>query len=204
VTTDLELLDAWRGGDTEAGNALFDRHFDALYRFFANKVGDGIDDLVQQTLLGCVKGRDRFREESTFRTYLFATARNVLYKHFERRNRDAARLDYESASVADLGESPSALIAARAEQRVLATALRRIPLDDQIALELYYWGNMTGPELAAALELTEPAVRSRLRRALERLRAAVAQVAASPEESATITTDLDKWAASLRQDVRGG
>jgi len=198
MRTDLELLHAWRGGDEHAGGELFDRHFDALYRFFGNKVGDGIDDLVQQTLLGCVQGRERFREDSSFRTYLFATARNVLYQHFDRRGRDAARIDYGTVSVIDLGESPSRVLDGRAEQRLLATALQRLPIDDQIALELRYWQGLTGPELVDVLGIPEPAVRSRLRRALERLRGLIAQLAASPAELDSITADLERWADSLR------
>jgi RNA polymerase sigma-70 factor (ECF subfamily) len=200
---DLELLDAWRSGDEDAGNELFDRHFEALYRFFRNKIGDGMDDLVQLTMLACVKGRDRFRQDSSFRTYLFATARNVLYQHFDKRGREAERMDYGTVSVMDLGESPSRVVAARNEQRLLAGALRRLPLDDQIALELYYWESLSGPELAAALELTEPAVRSRLRRALERLRAAIAELATSPAELESVSTDLERWVESLREAQAG-
>ena len=203
MSSDLELLDAWRTGDEDAGNALFDRHFDALYRFFRNKIGDGIDDLVQQTMLGCVNGRDRFRQDSSFRTYLFATARNILYQHFDRRVREADRIDYGTVSVVDLGESPSRIVAARSEQRLLAAALRALPLDDQIALELYYWESLSGPELAAALEITEPAVRSRLRRALERLRSAVERLAASPAELESVSTDLERWVESLREAKAG-
>jgi RNA polymerase sigma factor (sigma-70 family) len=199
MRTDAELLHAWRAGDESAGGALFDRHFDPLYRFFRNKVAEGVDDLVQQTLLACVQGRERFREDSSFRTYLFATARNVLFQHFDRHRRDADRIDYGTVSVIDLGESPSRIVAARAEQRVLAAALRSVPLDDQIALELYYWEGLTGPELADALGLTEPAVRSRLRRALERLRERVAALATTPDELQSVTGDLDGWAASLER-----
>lgn len=197
MRADVELLDAWAAGDEDAGGELFDRHFDALYRFFRNKVGDGVDDLVQQTLLACVQGRERFRRDSSFRTYLFATARNVLYQHFDRRSREAERVDYGTVSVIDLGESPSRVVDARAEQRVLAAALQRLPLDYQVALELRYWEGLTGPELAEALGIPEPAVRSRLRRALEKLRELIATLAASPDELASITADLDRWADSL-------
>lgn len=198
MTTDLELLEGWRSGRIEAGDALFDRHFDALYRFFGNKVTDGIDDLVQQTWEAMVNARETFRGDSTFRTYLFATARNVLFKQFERRSRDAARFAQDQTSIVDLGESPSRVVLARAEQRVLALALQRIPVDYQIALELYYWEDMSAPELAATLGLTEPAVRSRLRRALELLRKVLPEVAASPQESQSVSVDLEKWAASLQ------
>jgi hypothetical protein len=39
VDTDLELLDRWCRGDREAGNQIFQRYFDSIYRFFDHKVG---------------------------------------------------------------------------------------------------------------------------------------------------------------------
>ena len=46
MSDDTELLAAWRAGDQAAGSELFDRHFESLRRFFASKVGTGIEDLV--------------------------------------------------------------------------------------------------------------------------------------------------------------
>src|SRR5580765_6241369 len=37
VDDDLALLDRWSSGDRAAGNALFSRHFEAVYRFFEHK-----------------------------------------------------------------------------------------------------------------------------------------------------------------------
>jgi RNA polymerase sigma-70 factor (ECF subfamily) len=68
VRSDYELLDVWRAGDPKASGELFDRHFRGLYRFFRNKGVKGVDDLVQQTFLGCVEGRCRMRGDATFRT----------------------------------------------------------------------------------------------------------------------------------------
>ena len=68
---DRELLEAWRGGDEAAGRALFERHFDAIFRFFRAKLPEAAEDLTQQTFLGCLKGKERYRGESSFRTYLF-------------------------------------------------------------------------------------------------------------------------------------
>src|SRR6185436_6575853 len=71
---DAELLSAWRGGDEKAGAELFERHFEALFRFFRNKAGDQAEDLVQETFLACLSG-PAFRGEASFRTYLFTVAR---------------------------------------------------------------------------------------------------------------------------------
>jgi DNA-directed RNA polymerase specialized sigma24 family protein len=130
----------------------------------------------------------------------------VMRQRFLDEARAMARVSHANVlQIHEAGESdgrlflaPSRVVLARAEQRVLALALQRIPVDYQIALELYYWEDMTAPELAATLGLTEPAVRSRLRRALELLRKVLPEVAASQEESQSVSLDLEKWAASLQ------
>jgi len=200
MATDFELLSAWSAGDAAAGNALFERHFAPLYRFFRNKVADGVDDLVQQTLLACVEGRVRFRQDSSFRTYMLAAARNILIRHCERKRRDAA-IDLDEVSAHDLGTSPSSLLVRRAEERLVLEALRRIPLDDQIALELYYWEGLSGSELGRVLEIPEAAARSRVRRGMERLRDRLGAIAATPAELASTTSDLDRWARSLKHQL---
>ena len=135
--TDLDLLASWRDGDAKAGNALFDRYFDALFRFFRNKVQDGAEDLVQQTFLALVQSRDRFRGDASFRTYLFTAARSKLYNYLERRGRDGV-IDYGVTSCEDLGISPSAMVGRDEQHKHLLLALRQLPVDMQVALELYY------------------------------------------------------------------
>ena len=51
MESDAELVDAWRAGDRGAGEALFERHYDAVARFFHNKVGDAASDLIQRAFL---------------------------------------------------------------------------------------------------------------------------------------------------------
>jgi RNA polymerase sigma factor (sigma-70 family) len=204
VRPDRELLEAWRGGDQAAGNALFEAHFDELYRFFRNKVSEGVDDLIQQTFLACVSSRDRFRGDASFRTYLFTIARHELYAHWRDAPRKDGHTDIGECSVADLASSPSRVLARRREQKLLLAALRAIPLDLQIALELHYWEQMDGPELAAVLEIPEGTVRSRLRRGREALEAQMAALAGDPELLSASLADLDRWAESLRLSVIDG
>src|SRR5690606_24660145 len=133
--TDAELLRAWSAGDRSAGETLFDRHFESVARFFRNKADGSHDDLIQQTFLGCVEAMPRFREDASFRTFLFAVARNQLSKHYRSRRVERDRLDFGSVSVHDLASSPSAIVARGEQQRWVLDALRRIPIDSQIALE---------------------------------------------------------------------
>jgi RNA polymerase sigma-70 factor (ECF subfamily) len=201
VRSDFELLDAWRAGDTRAGNELFRRHFDSVCRFFRNKVGDGVEDLIQKTFLACVRSRDAFRKQGSFRAYLFTIARHELYHHLKKRDREEKRIDPDADSVAHLGPGPSTVAARRAEQRILLDALRQLPLNLQIALELYYWEDMSAAELATVLELPEGTVRSRLRRARQLLEEKLRETKASASDIEATITGLEQWARSLREVV---
>lgn len=202
MASDFELLDAWAAGDKRAAKQLIDRHFDAIFRFFRNKLREGVEDLVQDTFLACVEGRERFRRDASFRTFLFATARNILLHHFRKQRRGGIPLDPEVISVLDLAPGPSSIIVQRNEDRLMLEALRSLPLDYQIALELYHWEGLTGPELAAALEITEAALRSRLFRAKAELRKQIERIAAAPELLESTLANLDAWAAGLRDAIK--
>jgi RNA polymerase sigma factor (sigma-70 family) len=198
MPTDFELLDAWVGGDRAAAQVLFDRYTVPLYRFFHNKVTGGIEDFVQDTLVACIAGRDRFRRESSFRTYLFATARHVLWQHLRKQRVRGVALDPERSSLHELGPSPSTLAARRAEHRLLLEALRHLPVETQILLELYHFEELTAIELAAMYDVTEVALRGRLHRAKEALRAKIEELSRSPDLLRSTWDGFEKWAAELR------
>lgn len=193
---DRTLLEQWRAGDAEAGNALFRRHFGAVRRFFRNKVSpDEVEDLIQRTFVGCVEGQKRFREDASFRTFLFAIARNQLFKFFRTRTsqRNQVDADLGVSSVAAMGMSPSSVASARQEHELLLLALQQVPVDDQTLLELFYWEGLTGPEIAAVLEISAGAVRVRLHRARGKLQEAL-ETLMTPGQS----FDLDTAADTLR------
>lgn len=198
VTTDRELLEAWRSGSAAAGEALFERHFDAVMRFFRNKIDDGPEELVQRTFLACVEGRTRFRGDSTFRTYLFAVAHNTLKAHFRSRRRRGVEIDFTAESVWGLAPSPSTLAVRDRSQRVLLDALRRIPVQSQVVLELHYWEGLTAAEIGEVIDVPHGTAKTRIRRARQLLGAAIEERARG--ESLDVSQlDLDAWAQSVRQ-----
>lgn len=201
MPADIELLEKWRAGDRRAGSELFERHFDSICRFFANKMGREVDDLVQRTFAACVEGKERFRGQSSFRTYLFGVAHNVLRSHLRKRKRESDRFDLGVSSVHDLGLSPTVLIAQKREQTLTLQALRRIPLDHQIVLELYYWEDMTAGELGEVLEIPEGTARGRIRRAKQLLEEQLRRLAESDAELESTLSGLETWARGLRARV---
>ncbi len=201
MKTDFELLELWREGDETAGRDLFARYFDAVYRFFRNKVDDAAEDLTQQTFMGLVQSRDRFRGDASFRTYLFMIARKRLYSYL-RKNQRKDPVEFDSTSVADIGlASPSRAVAVRQEQQLLLQALRRLPVEMQVALELFYWEELTVAEIAEVLETPIGTVKSRLQRARTRLDA---EIAALSESEALLRSTLDnfeRWARDLQSEM---
>jgi RNA polymerase sigma-70 factor (ECF subfamily) len=197
--SDRELLEAWRSGDNESGNTLLVRHFAAVYRFFAGKVSTGVQDLVQQTFLACVERGDGFRGEGSFRSYLLGIARHKFIDHLRSKHGLRNEIELESRSLAGLLGSPSQVAANRQEQRVLLAALRRLPLDLQVALELHYWEEMSTAEIAEVLDVPRGTVKTRLHRAREQLRQVIAEVAGSDALAAATLANLEQWARSLRE-----
>lgn len=197
---DAELLEAWRGGDRAAGNDLVRRHFRPVYRFFARRVGDEpADDAVQRTFEGVVQGRDRFEGRSTFRAYLFGVARKQLLQLLRERDRQRGTAQQPDVPAT----TPTARIRLAEEQKILLVALRTLPLDLQICVELFYWEEMKNVEIADVLEIPLSTVTSRLWRARELIRESLGTMDLSAALRRSTTDGLERWAASLREVVGG-
>ncbi len=199
----MALIDAWRGGDVRAADTLLRRYFDELWRFFRNKVDDAAEEMIQRTMTALLKTPTQFRGECSFRTYLFRIAKSELYRYYRERQRSSERVDFGSVSVADMGASPSSVVARREHERALLLALRRIPLESQILLEWHYWEDLTMTEIADSLEIPVGTAKSRIRRARERLEQALRDTIDSGDQLSSTLQNLDGWAKQLREAVAG-
>ena len=200
--TDLALLEQWRAGDAEAGQALFERHFDSIYGFFETKCPAEADELVQATFLAVLRAKTQFRGDSSFRTYLFTIARNELYRVLRTRQRKGgAQVDLELSSIAELVSTPGTRMARNQEHRQLIEALQRLPVEQQTLLELHYWEEMDIADLAQVFDAPAPTIRTRLHRARKALRELI-EHAAPPRALETLDT-MDAWAKGLAAGPRG-
>jgi RNA polymerase sigma-70 factor (ECF subfamily) len=198
---DADLLAAWREGDKRSGDELVRRHFRSVYRFFRAKVEGDIDDLVQQTFLACVEGQRRFRAEGSFRAFVLGIARYKFLNYLRGKRGphvDLEALERGQLSVFEVTGSPSRVAAQREEQRVLSMALRRLPLDLQIAVELFYWEEMSTADIAEVLEIPRGTVKTRLMRGRQRLAELVEELAGSAAMAEATLSDIARWAMDLR------
>ncbi|MCA9656301.1 MAG: sigma-70 family RNA polymerase sigma factor [Myxococcales bacterium] len=201
---EIELLRRWRDGDGKAGDQLLLRYHTIIWRTVATKVPEAeVEDLVQRVILALVERRDRISSDLKFRSYALAVARKMILGHFrERYRKPVDHVGVADTSVKDLGAGASSVVLAREQDRLLLEALRSLSLDDQLVLELYYWEGMTGPELGAVFDCLEPTVRGRLHRAKGRLELELVELSKQHRELAETMTDLDAWAASVREALQ--
>ncbi|MGH1346331.1 MAG: RNA polymerase sigma factor [Nannocystales bacterium] len=201
-TTDRALLEAWRGGDEAAGNTLLERHFGTVLRFLrasANLGRPELTEMVQRTMVACVESRERIPDEVSFRAYLLGIARRQLSNAYREAHRAEARAKIIGPQASLI--SPSAVVAARQEEQLLLRALQRIPSELQVVILLFYWEQLTTPEIAAVCELPTGTVKSRLRRAREQLEREMRALTEDVTLYNSTVRDFEKWALSLRKRI---
>ena len=195
---DVSLLDAWKSGDKAAGSRLFRRHLASVHRFFSTKAEpEAIEELVQETFLACLRNRDRFRGDSSFRTFLFGIARVELLAHWRKRSRREVATDFDEISVAALSTSVGTRLVRHEGRQRMLDALRELPLEQQLLLELTYWEELDGAALATIFEVEPATIRSRLFRAREALRVRLQQL----DSIGARTVDVEAWARAVRDEV---
>ncbi len=202
MNEDFHLLERWRAGDDRAGSLLLRRHFTSVYRFFRTKLADGVDDLTQQTFLCLAEARDRIERTRSFRAYLFTIARRQLVDALRERHRRWTELDPDCVSAveafpADSRHEPNRALARSEEQRLLLTAMRSIPLDPQIALELHYWEGLSVAEIAEVLGTSPGTIKSRLKRARDLLQSKIDKIASHRSLVRRAGGQVDELVSSL-------
>lgn len=205
--TDEELLDAWRQGDKEAGDKLVRKHFGVVYRFFRAKLPSQAEDMTQRTFLAASEATTRYRGDGSFRAFLLAIARRQLFNALRKVERSRRVFDPMTMSAVD-AQDPDAvslggLMAHRQTEGLLLQALRALPIEFQITLELFYWEHLSIKEIAQVLEIADGTVKSRLGRARGMLRARLEELSNDPAAVETTMTNLQSWAEALRDALSG-
>lgn len=198
---DADLVLRYRSGDVHAGELLADRYYAKILRYCQTKAPQAAKDITHESFAACFGRLDALREPAAFRSYLFGIASNQLRLHYRRQATEGAHIDFEASSSIDLDPSPSQVMGARAEQRLLLEGLRRIPLDYQIALELHYWQAMPVASIAEALSIPISTVKTRLQRGRKRLETVMAELEASSEVLESTLGDLEGWARCIAREL---
>jgi len=178
---DEDLMLAYRDGQPAAFDVLYRRHKGALFRYLLRQCRDPAtaEELFQDVWLNLIRSRAGYVISSRFTTYLYRIAHNRLIDHYRRRV-PTALVSYEDPEdLPDLAASrqtePHVAYEAKAQlERVLAV-VEDLPSAQREAFVLQNEAGMSIDEIAEATGVTRETAKSRLRYAMNKLRAGLAE-----------------------------
>ncbi|WP_404425716.1 RNA polymerase sigma factor [Nibricoccus sp. IMCC34717] len=173
---DLADIQALQAGDDSALDRLMTRWQIPLRSFLFRLTQNEFDshDLAQETFVRVYRNRDRFRQSARFSTWLFAIASNLARDRQRRLQvRNAVALD----DAPELENPTHPRGTSEAEERIAAVrdAIATLPPDLRTALVLFEYEDRSHAEIAEITESSTKAVETRLYRARQQLRRALAR-----------------------------
>jgi RNA polymerase sigma factor (sigma-70 family) len=174
---DSELIEQARRGDIAAYGELVRRHQEVAVRTAYLACGDATEaeDAAQEAFVKAYAALGRFRPGAPFRPWLL----RIVVNEARNRRRSAGRRTGLAFRIAedrpedDAAPSPEAAVLAAETHRDLLAALERLPHDDRLVIGCRYFLELSEVETATALGVQRGTVKSRLSRALGRLRSAI-------------------------------
>ena len=159
--------------------SIFDRHFEAVYRYLARRLGADLgQELSAQTFEQALRSRSRFDvTQASARPWLLGIATNLARRHHRAENRRLLaypRLD-RRPTTPDHAPGVDHRVDAASMLPALRAALAGVPPGERDVLLLLAWSDLTYEELSSALGVPVGTVRSRLSRGRQRLRERLAR-----------------------------
>jgi len=164
---DDELTRRARLGDKAAFTELVERHGPAMYRFGLRLLRDepATEDCVQDALLAAWQSIDRFRGESTVKTWLFGILAHTVRHHVRTHARRPALVELAADPSGPVSERPHAQAEASELLRALEAALAELPPMQRACWMLREIEGMSYEQIAHVQATTVSTVRGALHRA---------------------------------------
>ena len=173
--SDATLMLAYAAGDMEAFSQLYARHRTPLYRFLLRQLRNEAlaDELFQDIWQRVVTHRADWKPDAPFTGWLYRIAHNRLNDHWRaQKHRPPAPGDAEErvARITDQ-DTPERALSEFEERRRLQLALAELPDDQRTVLLLRLEQELSLEEIGEATGVGRETVKSRLRYAMDKLRA---------------------------------
>ena len=180
---DSELISRAQRGDAAAYEEIVQRYQQVAFRTAYVITGSAADaeDAAQEGFVKAYRALGRFRAGAEWRPWLLRIVANEARNRVRssgRRHRLELRLT-EGFRPGDAAPSPEAAAIASEERQRLLLLINQLDEDDRLVISSRYFLELSSEETAAALGIPEGTVKSRLSRALARLRARVEEAATS-------------------------
>ena len=169
---EASLLARARAGEGEAVDALVRAYLGDVYAVTARVLGerDLAQDAAQDAMVNALRSLDRFRGESSFRTWLLRiavnAARTVARRRTRRREVSIEVVELHSAD----GVDPASRAVTHDEAGRAAALLERLPEKQRMAVSLRVQQGLSYHEIAAIMECTAGAARVNYHLGVKRLR----------------------------------
>jgi RNA polymerase sigma-70 factor (ECF subfamily) len=170
---DAQLVERARHGDIEAYEELVQRHSSIAHRTAVLFAGSAeADDATQEAFVKAYRALGRFRAGSDFRPWLL----RIVANEAKNRRRSAVRRSGLALRAAtrrpsgDAAPSPEEAALLGERRRGLLDAVGRLPDKDRAVVTCRYLLDLSEAETAEVLGWPRGSVKSRLSRALDRLR----------------------------------
>ena len=170
-----DLIRHARHGSEAAWETLVREHQQALFRLAYLMLGDASDaeDVAQEAFVRAFRALDTFDESRPVRPWLLSITANLA----RNRRRSLGRYLQALTRAGRVEPEPVAMLGERSaeqwEAQTLWQAVRRLSRSDQEIVYLRYFLDLSEAEVASVLEVAPGTVKSRLHRAMSRLRAIV-------------------------------
>jgi RNA polymerase sigma-70 factor (ECF subfamily) len=190
---DARLMRRFAEGDLAAFTLLYEKHKGPLYRYLLRQTRrqDVAEDLFQEVWSRVIAARARYVPLARFSTYLFSIGHNCFIDHCRRRanmpTAHADALEDHDERVADSAHrGPERQAHSEEIAERLRAALAKLPDEQREVFLLYEEGGLSLHEIAAVTDVGMETAKSRLRYALAKLRAGLADL----EDSAGLDEPL--------------
>ena len=168
------LVAAVLAGEREAFAHLVARYQGPLLKAAQSRLGQRplAEEAVQETFLAALKWLASYDSRYSFRTWLWTILLNQCSRQGKREARHvpagdmALAADREAAVRATGARSPLDEVLAREDGRLVHELLARLPDVQADALRLRFFGGLTFPEIAAAMQCSEPGAKHRVKMGL--------------------------------------
>jgi RNA polymerase sigma-70 factor, ECF subfamily len=168
------LVAAMLAGDDEAFAHLMRRYQGSLLKAAISRVGrrEIAEEAVQEAFLCAHRWLATYDSRFSFRTWLWTILLNQCARHGKREARQGAPASGEPAMAGlAVSESPLDALLARETSERLHELLAKLPEAQADALRLRFFGGLTFPEIAAAMECSEAGAKNRVKAGLLKLAA---------------------------------
>ena len=172
TTSESELLQASATGDKDAFGVIIGRYQSLVCAVTYSATGDvgASEELAQETFIRAWKNLKQLEHPTKFRAWLCAIARNLAHSS-SRSRRKAARLPEGGATLSANAPAPDEVASQKERQEIVWNAVGRIDPKYREPLVLFYRRQQSVSEVAADLDLSEDAVRQRIHRARQLIKA---------------------------------